>query len=225
MEVHKSVKTVCKRAGEHSGVFRVRPVKVIAGEDTTITQYTESGAKMHLDVNKVYFTPRLSFERTRIANQVKEGEVIGAWFAGVGPFPLVIFKKQPNVKIFAIELNPVAYDYMVENIRINKAQTVIEPILGDVNKKAEGLPKCDRITMPLPKGAETFLETAFNSIKKNGIIHFYAFVDIENPFEQLEKKIFEIALQCNKKVEIINKRIVRPFSPSKVQVVFDIKSL
>ena len=86
VQIHKNVKTVCKRAGEHSGVFRIRPVKVIAGEDTTKTYYVENGAKMHLDVNKTYFTPRLSNDRNRIAEQVQEGEVIGAWFAGLQPF-------------------------------------------------------------------------------------------------------------------------------------------
>ncbi|NYZ79758.1 class I SAM-dependent methyltransferase family protein, partial [Candidatus Micrarchaeota archaeon] len=56
MSINKNVRTVCRRAGEHSGEFRVRPVVVIGGERTTETYYVESGARMHLDVNKVYFT-------------------------------------------------------------------------------------------------------------------------------------------------------------------------
>ncbi|MEM0372776.1 MAG: hypothetical protein QXO69_03005, partial [archaeon] len=147
MRVNKSVKTVCRRAGEHAGEFRVRPVEVIGGERTTETYYVESGARMHLDVNRVYFTPRLSFERSRIASLVRQGEVIGAWFAGVGPFPLVIFKKQPNVSIYAVELNPAAYDYLVENVRINKAQAAITPVFGDVREVSSALPECDRIIM------------------------------------------------------------------------------
>lgn len=225
LELHRNVKTVCKRAGEHTGVFRIRPVKVIAGEKTTETTYVENGARMRLDVNQVYFTPRLSYERNRIAEQVKKDEKIGVWFAGVGPFSLVIFKKQPNVKIYSIELNPIAYEYMVENVRINKAQLTITPIFGDVKEKALEYPKLDKIAMPLPKDGEDFLETAFDRIKKNGIIYFYSFSDIKNPFEEAEKKISEIAEKCKKKIKIINKRIVRPFSPSKVQVVFDIKVL
>ncbi len=222
LHVHKNVKVVCKRAGIHSGVFRVRPVKIIAGENRTTTVYKESGAVMKLDVSKVYFSPRLSFERSRIASLVKPGEVIGAWFAGVGPFPLVIFKKQPRVKIYAIELNPDAFKYLEENIRINKAQEAIIPVLGDVREKVKNLPLFDRVIMPLPKGGEDFLELAFERVKQGGVIHFYHFVPKEGAFEKTKQVIKEKA--CGKKVGIISMRRVRDFSPSMIQVVADIKA-
>jgi len=222
LKLHKNVKTVCKRAGHHSGVFRIRPVKVIAGENTTKTKYKESGVAMELDVNKVYFTPRLSHERERIAKQVKPNEVIGAWFAGVGPFPLVIAKKQPKIKIYAIELNENAFNSLKDNIRINKMQNLIKPVCGDVNQVVDELPKFDRILMPLPKGAETFLNKAFERINEKGVIHLYGFAKRAFPYDDLEKRILEMAKLKNKKIEIISKKIVRPFSPSVVQVVFDI---
>lgn len=222
LHLNKNIKTVCKRTGHHSGIFRIRPVKVIAGEETTKTTYKESGVIMKLDVSKVYFTPRLSHERERIASQVKKGEVIGAWFAGVGPFPLVIAKKQPNVKIYAIELNENAFKSMQDNIRINKMQNSIKAVLGDVNEVVEGLPKFDRIIMPLPKGAENFLSKAFERANEKAIIHFYYFDSKDFPYAGFENKVKQIAKKQNKKVEIIFKRKVRPFSPSVVQVVFDI---
>jgi tRNA (guanine37-N1)-methyltransferase len=114
---------------------------------------------------------------------------------------------------------------MVENIRINKAQNVIEPFMGDVREIAKTLPKCDRILMPLPKGAETFLDAAFDSIKSNGIIHYFTFGDMNDPFSAAEANAFLIAKKCNKRIMIVNSRVVRPFSPSKVQVVFDIQVL
>jgi len=222
LHLNKNIKTVCKRIGHHSGIFRIRPVKVIAGEETTKTTYKESGVIMKLDVNKVYFTPRLSHERERIASQVKKGEVIGAWFAGVGPFPLVIAKKQPNVKIYAVELNENAFNSMQDNIRINKMQNSIKAVLGDVNEVVDDLPKFDRIIMPLPKGAENFLSKAFERANEKAVIHFYHFSNKEFPYVGFENKVKQIAKKQNKKVEIIFKRKVRPFSPSVVQVVFDI---
>ncbi len=223
LKVHKNVKTVCSKEGPRSGEFRIMPLKVIAGEDTTETIYIESGARMKLDVSKVYFSPRLSYERNRIASLVKPGEVIGAWFAGVGPFPLVIFKKQPNVLIYAIELNPAAYKYLVENIRINKAQEAIIPVLGDVAEKVRELPKFDRILMPLPKGALRFLDLAFERIKPGGVIHVYSFVPASDPYSDLEKLIKSTAAKHGKKAEIIFKRKVRSFSPDTIQVAVDIK--
>lgn len=98
--------------------------------------------------------PRESTERMRIAKQVKPGEFIMLMFAGVCPYGIVIAKHQPKIKkIVAIEINPIAYKYMVENIKLNKLEDKIIPVLGDVKDKAKywyGM--CDRVIMPLPKG-------------------------------------------------------------------------
>lgn len=226
MEVHRNVKSVFKKTSPMLGIFRVRKLKLIAGENRTITEYRENNCRFKLDVSKVYFTPRLSFERKRIAEQVKPGEKILAMFAGVGPFPIVIAKFQPKVKICAIELNPVAFKYLEENIRLNRMQEIITPILGDVKdvilqKKFAGW--ADRILMPLPKGAEEFLGVAFYAARKGCVVHFYQFASEKNPFEEAEKRIEYSSLFSGRKVQVIGKRIVRPFAPGIVQVVVDFK--
>lgn len=219
LAVHKNIRTVCSRAGAFGGVFRVRPLKIIAGKKNTETEYRESGARMRIDVAKVYFSPRLSFERERIAKQVKPGEVIGAFFAGVGPFPLVIFKRQPDVKIYAIELNPDGVRYLEQNIALNRAEGKIIPILGDVNEVAPKLGiKFDRILMPLPKGAENFLDAAFASIKPGCIIHFYNFAENE---KQVRELLENYAKAKGRKIRIIASREVRAISPRVRQYVVD----
>jgi len=227
LQVHTSVKTVCKRSGIHEGDYRIRHVEVIAGDRRTETIHRESGLSFSLDIDNVYFTPRLSHERERIAALVKPGEVIGAFFAGVGPFPLVIFKKQPNVSIYAIELNPIACDYLKYNINVNRAGGSIYAMCGDVREIAlpllEG--KCDRILMPLPKGGEDFLETAFKCAKKGCIIHFYQFSKEEDSYSPAIKLVEETAKKAGKTVEIVNKKIVRPFAPRVNQIVLDVKVL
>lgn len=219
LAVHKNIRTVCSRAGAFGGVFRVRPLKIIAGKKNTETEYRESGARMRTDVAKVYFSPRLSFERERIAKQVKPGEVIGAFFAGVGPFPLVIFRRQPDVKIYAIELNPDGVRYLEGNIRLNKAEGRIIPIPGDVSEAAPKLGvKFDRILMPLPKGAENFLDAAFSTIRPNGIIHFYNFAENE---KQVMELLEGYAKAKSRKIRIIASREVRAISPRVRQYVVD----
>lgn len=222
MQVHNNVRVVAKKQGPMEGEYRVRKLKVISGEGRTETVYKESDAKMMLDVAKVYFSTRLSFERKRIATQVKDGEKILALFAGVGPFPLVIAKQKKNCEIVAIELNPVAVEYMKKNIALNKMKN-ITAICGDVK---EIVPRdypdwADRILMPLPKDAEFFLGAAYAGAKNGATIHFYTFADISDPFADAERKI---AAHLEKgKYEIADKRIVRPFSPAMVQVVLDLK--
>jgi tRNA (guanine37-N1)-methyltransferase len=224
LQVHRNCRVVTKKTGAMSGEFRTRPLKVIAGENRTETLYKESGAMMKLDPSKVYFSVRLATERKRIADQVKPGEHILALFAGVGPFPLVISKTQPDCEIVAIELNPDAVEYMEQNIRLNKTQN-IKTILGDARKVVlkQYQNWADRIIMPLPHKAEDFLDVAFAGARNNCIVHFYGFSsekDAEHAFEDL---IQEAARTGNCKLETIFRRVVRPYAPGIVQVVVDFK--
>jgi len=223
-EVHPNVKVVAKKASAISGDYRVRQVKVIIGGNRTETLYKEHGCKMLLDVAKVYFSVRLSHERRRIAEQVKPNERILALFAGVGPFPLVIAKKQPKSEIVAIELNPDAVRYMRENVELNKVKNIIVEE-GDARKIVLEKYKnfADRILMPLPRSADEFLDVAFAGARDGCIAHIYHFAPIEDPYRDIEEKIAQEAKKANAKVKIINKRIVRPFAPKIVQVVVDFK--
>lgn len=224
LQVNKQFKTVCMTAGEHKGKFRVQPVKVIAGEKNTIATYKESGCVFKVDLGKVFFSPRLGTERLRIAKLIKKGEVVGAFFAGVGPFPIIFAKHSPMRKAYAIELNPHAFKGMLQNIKLNKCEDKVEAIQGDVKtvvpKMLAG--KCDRVAMPLPKGGENFLREALIAIKpKGGVIHFYAFVEKEKGLGAALEQIKKAAEQQNRKVRILRKEKVRSFSASTDQFVID----
>jgi len=225
LDVHRNLKTILKKLGPMEGEYRVRRVKCIAGEDRTTTIYKESGVAMELDVAKVYFSVRLSHERSRIAELVKPKEKILALFAGVGPFPLVIAKKQPTAKIVAIELNPEAVAFMKKNVERNRASNV-EVVLGDAR---EIVLACyggfaDRVLMPLPKGAHDFLDVAFAGVKDGGIVHFYTFAGIEKPFDEAIALAESKARDFGVKINVEGKRIVRPYSPQTVQVVLDLRA-
>ncbi|VVB58243.1 tRNA (guanine(37)-N1)-methyltransferase Trm5b [Candidatus Anstonella stagnisolia] len=227
LKVHRNVKVVAKKAGATSGEFRIRPVKVLAGEKRTTTIYRENGAEFELDINSVYFSSRLGTERKRIATLSKNNENILVLFAGVGPFAVAIAKQKPDAKITAIELNPQAFEYMEKNIARNKCKN-ITPILGDVRKilaDAKFLKSADRVVMPLPKDAPKFLDVVFPVCKKGAIVHLYSFGNSKNPFEEGEKTVLQEAKKAGRKVEIANRRIVRPYSPSTVQVVVDFRLL
>jgi len=98
------------------------------------------------------------------------------------------------------------------------------PILGDVKEVSKKYKNYfDRIPMPLPKSAELFLDSAIYSIKNNGVIHIYNFVSKRDPYTEIEKIIKNKEKENNCKLEVINKRIIRSFSPAVVQIVLDIK--
>ncbi len=183
----KHIKVVAAKAGIFEGEYRTRKLEIIAGENRKETIHTEFGCRYLLNVEEVYFSERLGNERIRIAQQVKEGEKILVMFAGAGPYPILIARtkktEKKNVEIYAIELNPVGYKYMVENVRINKVN--VQCISGDVKTETPKLgQKFDRIIMPLPKDAGNFLDTALNALNEGGIIHYYGFSDNKEIFAE-----------------------------------------
>ena len=219
IRINPTIVTVCRETGLTEGTFRLKPVEVILGE-RTVTEYIESGVRMRLDVSSVYFTPRLSSERLRIAREVKGAERVLVMFAGVGPYALLIAKKQPKAEIVGVEINPKAVGYMKENVELNKMKDRIQVYEGNVREIVPKLGKFDRILMPLPKDAGEFLDVTKKAIKKGGIIHFYSFSDREDPFTSPIQRIREVF----PKARITYKGIVGNISPGRVRVVIDFKT-
>ena len=209
-------KAVFRKTSEIKGIIRTRELEHIAGEDISETVHQEFGCRLMLDVRNVYFSPRLATERKRVADSVKDGEVIVDMFAGVGPFPVLIAKNH-NVTIYAIDINPEAYKYSKKNIELNKVQDKVIPILGDVREVLGNKDiKADRIIMNLPGSAYEFLDTAVQHIKPAGIIHYYEFSEsFEKPIARLEEAAYP------RKVEILDKRKVRSRSPGKWHMGID----
>ncbi|MDD2655919.1 MAG: class I SAM-dependent methyltransferase family protein [Candidatus ainarchaeum sp.] len=227
LKADQKIKVVLRKEGGMEGEYRVRRFSFLAGENRTETIYVEHGVRMRLDLAKVYFSPRLSHERGRIAENVKAGETVLVMFAGVGPFALVIAKKQKDAKVIGIELNPEAVRYFEENIELNGMEGRVEAVLGDVRKvvpeRFAGF--ADRVLMPLPKSAEDFLGVALLAAKKGGTIHFYTFVNRKDGKGAAERKAIEAGNKAGRKIEIIESREVRPFSPSTVQIVVDFRAI
>lgn len=202
LTMHKNITTVCKKAGIHKGTFRTQKLKILAGKRTKETLHKENHVRIKLNMEKVYFSPRLSTERKRIADIVKKGESILVMFSGCAPYPLVIAKNSEAKEIYGIEINPTACVYAKENIKLNKTGN-IKLFCGDVK---EALPKInkkfDRILMPLPGGGEEYLGLVLSKIKKNGVIHFYDFIHEEETHIS-RNKIKKACKETGKKCRIL----------------------
>jgi len=227
LSIHKNFDTVCKITGEHSGKFRTQPVKVIAGKKSKTALYKEHGCIYKIKLGDVFFSPRLETERVRISNLIEEGEIVGAWFAGVGPYAIMFAKNSKMKKAVGIELNKKAIDLFKENIELNKIHiSKIDVVWADVKRAFKFYKNYfDRIVMPLPHTGEQFLKEAVFCTKKNGFIHFYEIVDKSSMFEVPLQQIDLACGELKRKYKIVNKRIARSFSPSRCQVVIDFKLL
>ena len=206
------------------GDFRTRQLEVIAGENKTQTEYRENGCRFIVDVEKAFFSPRLSTERERIAGLVKDGEVVVNMFGGVGMFSLLAAKD--NVcTVYNIDINPVAAQLCKENAQINKLKGEVISLNGDATKVIEEqlTEKADRILMLLPERSDEFLDSALNCLKKEGIIHYYSHIhaDRKQDAPKLSEEHFVSVNKTN--AEIIASRNVRPVGPRFYQTVVDVK--
>jgi len=233
VSVNKSVETVYEKKSEVKGKYRLKELKVIYGDDNPETIHKENNCFFKLDVKNAYFTPRLVFERKRVSSSsFKKQEIIVDLFTGVGPFSIQIAKNN-DVKIYAFDVNPSAYKYLVENIELNKMKGRIiahnmdvKKLLNPNNKLGNYLKnKIDRIIMNLPEQSINFLDVACFLMKKpSGILHFYQFCEKPNPIkkgiENLKTNLKDIGWHIE---EILNSKVIKPFSPKSDLIVIDLK--
>lgn len=224
MQVHRHVRTVLRQTSVVSGEFRTRELEVIAGEPKTETTYREGGCSFKVDLAKVYFSPRLATERLRVAKQVKPGEVVANMFAGVGCYSILIARYSRAARIYSVDKNPAAFDYMYTNIRINKVGDRVVPILGDAREVIEThlKGKADRVLMPLPEFARKFFDVALFALKpEGGVVHFYDFGKEPDLFSSS----FEFARSAAKgrKVKLLASRAIRSYATRVYHIVLDLK--
>jgi len=220
------VKSVWCAVSEVKGTYRLRNYVHLAGENRSETVYVEHGCKFKLDITKVYISPALNYEHKRIAEMVKPGETIVNMFAGIGIFSIVIARKVSPVKVYSIDVNPYAYRYMVENVRINKVENYVIPLLGDAAEViVEKLTSAaDRVLMPLPELAISYLKYAVLSLRSKGFLHTYLFVKANNRKESLkkaEKMYSQELIKYVRNYKLLFYRVVRSVGPRKYQVVLD----
>ncbi len=225
----KTIATVPLYAHTHE-LYRTREVHVIWGDENLETMHRESGCIFKVDLRHVFFSPRLAYERVRIARKVAPGETIINTFSGAGCFSIIIAKFQPQSRIYSIDVNPYAYEYMKENVALNRVEGQVIPILGDASeelRKLEGV--ADRVLMPLPEHAYSFLPLAVRALKRGGgVIHYY---DVSAgkrggdlfkvPLERVRAIISSTFGSLRMEVE--DSRILRSVAPRKYHVVLDLR--
>ncbi|MGE0793582.1 MAG: hypothetical protein AB7V77_05385, partial [Candidatus Woesearchaeota archaeon] len=131
LKSNPTIKTVLKKSSIHSGVFRVQERSFLAGVNTQIAKYRENNVDLEVNVNEVYFSVRLSTERTRISKLIKEGEDVLVMFSGAAPYPCVFAKNTLAKQIIGVEINPIGHEYGLKNVLKNKIKNVTL-INGDV---------------------------------------------------------------------------------------------
>lgn len=175
LDAHPHLSTVRRRNTPRSGDYRLRNTAFVAGEDKTRTTHTEHGVDLNVDLNDVYFSPRLSTERRRIAEQVDDGEDVLVMFGGCGPYACIIAAHARPSSVTSVEWNPEGHKLAVENIERNHFEDVVSCVQGDVADIVSGLGSFDRVVMPAPHSASEYTYLLDDAVRSGGEVHLYRF--------------------------------------------------
>ena len=219
-----TAKSVLYQSSDVTGDFRTRSLELLAGEDKTETEYKEFGCRFFVDVEKAFFSPRLSTERERIADIIRDGETVINMFGGVGMFSILAAKNK-KCTVYNIDINPVASQLCEKNISLNKLAGEVISLNGDaaqiVNDQLKE--KGDRTLMLLPERSDEFLESAILATKNGGIIHYYSHIHADKKQDAPKLSEEHYLKVTNVKSEILGSKIVRAVGPRYYQTVVDVK--
>ena len=229
-----AIKTVLEKIGKFKGRLRKQETRYILGEKTKEVLYRENGCIFRFNIDKTYFSPRLSNERKEIASLVK-GNVL-VMFAGVAPYSIVVAKNPKVNKVFSNEINREANKYAELNSGLNKLkgkiimlngniQDVVTKVKRGLRVNNEKVPKrFDYIVMPRPQLKDSFLKQAFMVSKKGTIIFYYDFCGDKEKYGLVEKIQIE-AKKAKKKIKILRIKPAGEIAPYRFRFRVDFKVL
>jgi len=221
LEEIKTVAAVFEQEGPVEGEYRLRKLRHLAGKRSTLTDHKENGCIFRVDVAKCYFSPRLSTERLRVAQDCEPGEEVLNMFAGVGPFSIPIAKSGPSVT--SCEVNSYACELHEWNDKANKVDRLIEVLNEDAERLPELLKKkFDRVLMPHPSMADKFVPAALGLAKRRCVVHYYRHVLGRNEQEAGDAIRGEVEELFPKKSRCVVRR-VREVGPRWMEMVADVR--
>ena len=219
----KVVRGVFCQVSDVSGDYRTRRLERIAGEGDTTTEYRENGCRFVIDVERVFFTPRLSTERARVAGLVQPGDIVLNMFGGAGLYSIQAARRVPCT-IYNIDINPHATAFCTRNIRLNRLAGSVVAITGDAAGAPHMIPNpADRTIMPLPERSAEFAAAAVAATVDGGIIHYYSHIHADHKREAAGMAARDAAEAIPCDTEIIHSRMVRAVGPRYYQTVADVR--
>jgi tRNA (guanine37-N1)-methyltransferase len=222
LAAYKGIRAVAADEGV-SGALRVRTLRKLAGEGSLSTVAKEFGIAVEVDLERVFFTPRLAGERRRVALLVAPYERVLDAFAGVGPISLHIAKVQPSAQVDAVDVNPAAVELLRRNASRNKLANIraVEADFREFARQARPA-SYTRVVMNLPHRAKEFLPEALPLVVPGGLVHLYSILPIDRILPE-QGALRRMAEGAGHQVTILRARPIKSYSPVELYVVFDLR--
>jgi len=201
------------------GPWREPDVELAFGRDTE-TVHVEDGVRFKLDVARVMLSSGNVAERMRMGRIVRPGETIVDLFAGIGYFALPMAVHGKPARVVACEVNPVAFRYLEENVRLNRAACV-EPRLGDCRQTAPA-GVADRIVMGYLDG-EAYLDVAMRAARDACVLHYHESTPVEEVPQGPWSRVESSAEEAGFLAELVAVHRVKSYAPRIRHVVLDVR--
>lgn len=215
------VGAVLRHAGGVTGEFRIPRLELIAGEDTR-TEVVEYGIRYRLDAQAILFARGNRTERHRAGTETRPGEVVADLFAGIGYFALpaaVIGRAQ---EVWAVEKNPVSFQYLVENTRLNRVADRVRCLRGDNREVELPIASFDRVFLGYLPSSVPWVPRATALLRPGGgTLHVHVVQDSRGGRAAAEAEVRRAIERAGGTVTRTSSRVVKAYGPGREHVVVD----
>jgi tRNA wybutosine-synthesizing protein 2 len=159
---------------------RIPDAEVMYGEVGEVRHY-ENGFTYVFDPRSVMFAQGNREEKQRMAGLVKTAEQperVADMFAGIGYFTIPM--AGCGADVHAMEINPVAFRYLQQNVLENRLSDHVQAACGDCRNLVSGI--YDRIIMG-HFDAITMLCHALRHVRAGSVIHLHSLGTVENEIQ------------------------------------------
>ena len=137
-------------------------------------RHRENGYTYFLDPRKVMFSQGNLAEKRRVASLIRPGERTADMFAGIGYFTIPV--AGAGASVHAMEINPIAYQYLERNLAENRLAGRVATSPGDCRDLLTGI--YDRIIMG-HFDAIAMLPDALTHARAGTVIHLHSLGSVE----------------------------------------------
>nr|CCA26377.1 unnamed protein product [Albugo laibachii Nc14] len=228
LDKNPHIQTVVNKTDSIETKYRTFPMEILAGKDDFNVTVHESRAVFCFNYAEVYWNSRLQHEHARIIRLFDaKRDVVCDMMAGVGPFAIPLARK--GCVVYANDLNPHSYRYLLENIKRNKVAPKLSAWNLDGRDFVQTLLKQNKrfsqVLLNLPATAIEFLDVfvggGFDDWNDDELpwIHCYCFTSAtENQYEQDVLERVERVLKGKLDRSATSFQLIRDVAPRKVMM-------
>jgi tRNA wybutosine-synthesizing protein 2 len=177
-------------------ITRTPETEILWG-DAGEVRHRENGYIYILDPTKVMFAQGNRSEKMRMAQLVHRGttgERVADMFAGIGYFTLPMAGS--GASVHAMEINPVAFEFLERNLRENNLSGRANTSRGDCRNLLTGI--YDRIVMG-HFDALSALPSVLSHVREGSVIHLHSLCSVEEKIrEDVERAGFSATIDVHK---------------------------